>query len=203
MWLVLGSAHYLDDRSKPTNCLYLIDPAGRIADRYDNCFLTRGDQLHYSAGGRLVTHEIRGVRIGLAICYDLCWPQLYIAYREKGATVMVHSFHNARQPGRNCLETLTVRQAPTRCADNRMWAVCNNSSQLYSEWASFIARPDATIPKQLRTNEPGMLVHDFPDGLSESGWFHNYHPMRKRDDEIMHLGSVVDHPRRSDGRSEI
>ena len=86
MWLVLGSAHFLDEQTKPTNCLYLIDPEGRIADRYDKCFCTGGDQKHYSVGDRLVTRDIRGVRIGLAICYDICWPQLYIAYREKGVT---------------------------------------------------------------------------------------------------------------------
>src|SRR5437660_1235030 len=35
LWLVLGSAHFLDQRTKPTNCLYLTDPEGKIADRYD------------------------------------------------------------------------------------------------------------------------------------------------------------------------
>ena len=44
LWLVLGSAHFLDENTKPTNCLYLIDPAGKIVDRYDKCFCTGGDQ---------------------------------------------------------------------------------------------------------------------------------------------------------------
>jgi len=202
LWLVLGSAHFLDAKTKPTNCLYLIDPDGRIADRYDKCFCTEGDQKHYSAGDRLVTQDIRGVRIGLAICYDICWPQLYIGYREKGATVMVHSFHNARAKGPNCLDTLNVRQVPTRCADNRLWAVCNNSSQPYSHWGSFIARPDATVPKQLAINQPGLLIHDFPDGLSAGGWYHNFKPMQKRDEEIMSWGTPTKHPRQTDGQAE-
>jgi predicted amidohydrolase len=202
LWLVLGSAHFLDPTTKPTNCLYLIDPEGKIADRYDKCFCTGGDQNHYSVGDRLVTRDIRGVRVGLAICYDICWPQLYIAYREKGVTVMIHSFHNARSKGANCLDTLNVRQVPTRCADNRMWAVCNNSAQPYSHWGSFIARPDATIPKQLPINEPGLLVHDFPDGLSAGGWYHNFKPMQKRDDEIMCWGTPIKHPRQDNGQAE-
>jgi predicted amidohydrolase len=57
LWLVLGSAHFLDGTAKPTNCLYLIDPAGKIADRYDKCFCTGGDQRHYSVGDRLVTRD--------------------------------------------------------------------------------------------------------------------------------------------------
>jgi deaminated glutathione amidase len=202
LWLVLGSTHFLDQKAKPTNCLYLIDLEGRIADRYDKCFCTAGDQKYYSAGNRLVTHDIRGVRIGLAICYDICWPQLYIGYREKGVTLMIHSFHNARSKGKNCLDTLNKHQVATRCADNRMWAVCNNSSQPYSHWGSFIARPDATIPKQLEINLPGMLTHDFPDSLSEGGWWHNFKPMQKRDEEIMNWGTPSEHPRQNDGRAE-
>ena len=167
LWLVLGSAHYLDDETKPTNCLYLIDPAGQIVDRYDKSMCTLGDQRHYSAGNRLVTRDIQGVKVGLAICYDACWPQVYAAYRELGASVMLHSFYNARGKGENCLDVLTERQVPTRCADNRMWAIANNSSAPYSHWASFVARPDATIAQQLPQSEAGMLVHDFPDGLSK------------------------------------
>jgi predicted amidohydrolase len=202
MWLALGSSHFLDEKTKPTNCIYLISPEGRIADRYDKSFCTATDQQYYSAGNRLVTREIRGVKIGLAICYDICWPQLYIAYRELGATVMVHSMYNARAKGKDCLDTLNMREVPTRCADNRMWAVVNNSSQPYSHWGSFIARPDATIAKQLEMNVPGMLVHDFPDTLSEGGWYHNFKPMKMRGDEIMSWGTPSDHPRQRDGQSE-
>lgn len=198
LWLVLGSAHYLDEQTKPTNCLYLIDPDGRIVDRYDKSMCTKGDQRFYSAGNHLVTRDIAGVRIGLAICFDICWPQIYIAYRERGASLMLHSMHNARGGGPNCLDTLNVRQVPTRCADNRMWAVVNNSSQPYSHWGSFVARPDATIAKQLPINEPGLLVHDFPDGLSENGWYHNSQPMKLRDDEIMTWGTPSKHPRQLD-----
>lgn len=202
LWLVLGSAHFLDEQTRPTNCLYLIDPQGRIVDRYDKCMCTRGDQQHYSSGNRLVTREIRGVRVGLAICYDICWPQIYMAYREKGVTLMVHSFHNARSKGPNCLDVLNIHQVPTRCADNRLWAVANNSSQPYSHWGSFIARPDATIVQQLDINQPGMLVHDFPDGLSEGGWFHNGQPLKLCEGELMTWGTPSQHPRQLDGQAE-
>ncbi|MHC4715939.1 MAG: carbon-nitrogen hydrolase family protein, partial [Planctomycetota bacterium] len=178
IYLLLGSAHFLDGRTRPTNCLYLIDPGGRIVDRYDKCMCTLGDQKAYSAGERLVARTIRGVRVGLAICYDVCYPQIYAAYRNAGVTLMLHSFHNAADDGPNCLDVLNVRQVPTRCADNLMWAVANNSSHPYSHWGRFVARPDATIPRQLPRNRPGMLVHDFPDGLSEGGWTHNRIPMK-------------------------
>ncbi len=47
-----------------------------------------------------------------------------------------------------------------------------------------------------------MLVHDFPDGLSEGGWYHNFKPMKKRDDEIMTWGTPSRHPRQRDGQAE-
>ncbi len=202
MWLVLGSSHFLDENTKPTDCQYLIDPEGRIVDRYDKSFCTAGDQKHYSTGNRLVTHDIRGIKVGLAICYDICWPQLYIAYRKKGVTVIIHSMSNARDKGPNCLDTLNVRQVPTRCADNRLWAIVNNASNPYSHWGSFVARPDATIAKQLPINQPGMLVHDFPDTLSASGWYHNLLPMDMAENTIMGWGTPSDNPRQRDGQCE-
>ena len=201
IWLVLGSAHFLDKKTRPTNCLYIVNPQGRIVDRYDKCMCTSGDQKHYTAGQRLVTKTINGVKVGFAICYDICFPQLYVAYRKKGAKLMLHSFYNAHSKGKNCLDVLNVRQVPTRCADNLMWAVANNSSRPYSHWASFVARPDATIAQRLKINCAGMLVHDFPDGLSAGGWIHNRMPMKLAKNESLHFGKPSKHPRQLNGRA--
>ena len=202
LWLILGSAHFLDAATKPTNCLYIVDPQGGIANRYDKSMCTPGDQKAYSAGNRLVTETIRGIKVGFAICYDICYPQIYAAYREEGVQLMLHSFYNARDTGKNCLDVLNGRQVPTRCADNLMWAVANNSSHPYSHWGSFVARPDATIAQQLEMNQPGMLIHDFPDGLSEGGWTHNQMPMKLAEGERLHLGEPSGHPRQINRQSE-
>ena len=202
LWLVLGSTHFLDKKVPPTNCLYLIAPDGRIVDRYDKCMLTLGDQRSYSAGNRLVTRVIRGVKIGLAICYDACYPQIYAAYRERGVKLMLHSFYNAGHKGPSCLDCLTEGQIPTRCADNQMWAVANNSTRRYSNWASFVARPDATIARQLPRHRAGILLHDFPDGLSKGGWLHNYRPMKLAGGECLTFGKPSRHPRQKDEKSE-
>lgn len=202
VWLVLGSAHFLDRKTRPTNCVYVINPRGEIEDRYDKCMCTVGEQKSYSAGQRLVVLPIRGVRVGFAICYDICFPQLYAAYREAGAKLMLHSFYNARSKGPNCLDVLNRRQVPTRCADNQLWAVANNSSHRYAHWASFVARPDATIAQQLKLHQPGMLVHDFPDGLSPGGWLHNFLPMKVAAGEALHFGQPSRHPRQLDPRAE-
>jgi hypothetical protein len=114
---------------------------------------------------------------------------------------MLHSFYNAHSEGKNCLDVLNVRQVPTRCADNILWAVANNSSRPYSHWASFVARPDATIVKRLKINQAGLLVHDFPDTLSEGGWIHNHIPMQLSVNEVMHFGEPTNHPRQLNGQA--
>lgn len=200
--VVLGSAHWLDEKTRPTNCLYLIGPDGAILDRYDKCFCTGGDQHHYSGGNRLVSFTLNGVRIGLAICYDVCFPELYAAYRLQGVELMLHSFYNAGDAGPSCLDVLNGREVPTRCADNGMWAVANNSSRPYAHWASFVARPDATIAAQLKLNVPGVLLYDFNRELSPGGWIHNPKPMKLHPDEVLHYGTPSTHPRQLDGRSE-
>ena len=83
-----------------------------------------------------------------------------------------------------------------------MWAVANNSSRPYSHWGSFVARPDATIAQELKKNTAGMLVHDFPDGLSETGWIHNHIPMKLAENEILHFGKPSRHRRQLDTQSE-
>ena len=47
-----------------------------------------------------------------------------------------------------------------------------------------------------------MLIHDFPDGLSEGGWLHNSMPMKLAPDEKLWLGKPSAHARQRDGQSE-
>ena len=115
---------------------------------------------------------------------------------------MLHSFYNAGGKEENCLDVLVERQVPTRCADNRMWAVANNFFSTLLSLGEFCCRPDATIAKRLTRNEAGMMVHEFPDTLSDKGWYHNFQPMRIRQDEPLTFGAASDHPRQADGTSK-
>lgn len=201
LWLALGSSHYVDAKVKPTNCIYLIGDQGQIVDRYDKCMCTTGDLRHYTPGDRLVVHKLRGVALGLLVCYDCCYPEMYAAYRQRGVTVMLHSFHNAAKDGWTVLDELTPAQAPTRAADNVMWVLANNSCQPYQSWPSFISRPDASVAARLKRNTTGMLLHDFPDDQIV-GWLHNIKPMKLHPDQTYHSGTASDHPRVVDGTTE-
>ncbi len=40
LWVVIGCNHRLTGSHRPHNSLYVIDPSGRIVDRYDKMFCT-------------------------------------------------------------------------------------------------------------------------------------------------------------------
>ncbi|GAI31844.1 unnamed protein product, partial [marine sediment metagenome] len=71
LWLVLGSTHPLTKPNKPHNSLYLINPDGKIVDRYDKRFCTPGDLRRLTPGSRFVDFTINGVKCSLLICFDL------------------------------------------------------------------------------------------------------------------------------------
>jgi lysophospholipase L1-like esterase len=83
VWVVLGSAHRLKDH-KPHNSLYVIDPEGKVVDRYDKRFCTNKDLKSYSPGDHFVTFDANGVKCGLLVCYDVRFPELYRQYSKLG-----------------------------------------------------------------------------------------------------------------------
>jgi len=197
IWVVLGSAHYIDVNVKPTNCLYIISNKGEIVDRYDKSMLTDGDLKFYTPGNHTSTININGFECGFLICYDSCFPEMYNIYRHKGVKIVFHSFYNARHPGRTILDDIIPAEIRVRASDNLMWVIANNSSGDYSSWASCIARPDGSI-ETLERGVPGILYREFPDDKIMKdfpSWTHNNKPMKLPAQEVYHNGTPSKHPR--------
>lgn len=55
---------------------------------YSYCGCTEGDYI--KVGDSPVMVDIDGVKIGLTICYDIRFPEIYRAYREAGADLLVN-----------------------------------------------------------------------------------------------------------------
>ena len=109
LWVVLGSTHRLTGPSKPHNCLYLIDPSGKIIDRYDKRFCTRGDLRHLTPGSGFVNFSVNGVKCSLLICFDLRFPEIYRELYKQKVNCIFQSFYNARQKGPS-VHTYIIRQ---------------------------------------------------------------------------------------------
>jgi predicted amidohydrolase len=96
LWLLGGSICERDgDRVWNTSLLY--DPSGELVARYRKIHLYDVDlpgqrpireSALFSPGDQLVTQDAGDVRLGLSICYDLRFPELYRGLVVAGATVL-------------------------------------------------------------------------------------------------------------------
>ncbi|UCE20566.1 MAG: carbon-nitrogen hydrolase family protein [Gemmatimonadota bacterium] len=157
LWVLLGSTHRLSAGHKPHNSLYVIDPEGRIIDRYDKRFCTSDDLAYYSPGDHFVTFEVNGVKCGLLICYDIRFPELYRAYSTKDVQVIFQSFYNARQKQGSIHPIIMPVTAQARAATNYMFMSLTNSSAPCS-WPCHFITPDGLIAGKLIEDEAGVLI---------------------------------------------
>jgi predicted amidohydrolase len=96
-WLLIGSLAIKTDATKTANRSFLIDPKGRVAARYDKIHLFDTDpgsgesyreSNTVSGGHRAVTADLPWGKLGMTICYDLRFPQLYRRLAESGAFML-------------------------------------------------------------------------------------------------------------------
>jgi len=159
IWIVLGSIHQLSDNNKPHNSLYVINPEGKIIDRYDKRFCTSGDLKYFSPGDHFVNFEVNGVRCGLLICYDLRFPELYREYRKSGIDLIFQSFYNARQKKGSIHPLIMPVTSQARAATNYFYMSLTNSSAPES-WPCYFITPDGLVKNKLTVNEPGILISE-------------------------------------------
>lgn len=98
IWVHLGSLAIRDEESaKLRNCGYLIDGEGRIRARYDKLHLFDVDlptgeswreSASYAPGEQAVVADSPAGPLGLSICYDLRFPDLYRALTDAGAQLL-------------------------------------------------------------------------------------------------------------------
>ena len=222
LWVILGSAHRLTAPHKPHNSLYIISDQERIFDRYDKRFLggdplrLTGDLAHYSPGNHFTVFDIKGVRCGALICVDCRYPELYRAYKARGAQLMFHSYNAAHvgaekwseieaeigqenfslNPATTFPGIIQPATMQTAAASNYMWISCPNSSAYRTCWASFFVRPDGVITGKLNPHEPGILVSEVD---TDKQFYDSTATWRERAmNGILYSGEIVADPRSED-----
>ncbi|HEY3326601.1 MAG TPA: carbon-nitrogen hydrolase family protein [Novimethylophilus sp.] len=118
VWLIGGSVPMETDSPKKvrTACL-AFDPTGKLAGRYDKIHLFNLDlgNEHYheddtiEAGDKVVVLDTPLGRIGLSICYDLRFPELYRAMGKVDLIVIPSAFTDTT--GKAHWETLVRARA--------------------------------------------------------------------------------------------
>lgn len=167
VWLLVGSAivesgHEGDARA--ANRSILIDDASRIATTYDKLHvydvdLPTGERWRESAGVRpgdaAVVTDLPWGRLGLTVCYDLRFPQLFRALAKAGASVITvpsaftvptgqahwESLLRARAIETGCF-ILAPAQGGTHEDGRATWG----HSMVVDPWGAVIARLDNDAP---------------------------------------------------------
>jgi len=101
LWIVAGTLPLPPDDDadgKPHACSLLIDDQGERVARYDKLHLfdvevadNRGryrESDDFAHGQRVVVADTPVGRLGLSVCYDLRFPELFTALREAGAELI-------------------------------------------------------------------------------------------------------------------
>ena len=97
IWVHLGSLALRRDDGMLANRGFVIDGAGAVRARYDKMHLFDVDlptgeswreSAAYAAGGQAVAAQTPVGRVGLSICYDLRFPDLYRALSDAGAAIL-------------------------------------------------------------------------------------------------------------------
>lgn len=82
-----------NDNGKIYNSLVHFDRQGLITARYRKIhpFSLAEEEKSYSSGKEIVTTTIDNIKIGLTICYDLRFPELYRLYMKEGCKLLINA----------------------------------------------------------------------------------------------------------------
>lgn len=156
-WLLIGSIAIKRDDGLFNNRSFLIDGAGEIVARYDKIHLfdvdlEGGESYRESAlikaGDKAVIAETPFGRLGLTICYDIRFPQLYRTLAKAGADVIFAPAAFTRKTGRDhwhtlvrarAIETGAYLVAPCQCGDQKGKLARYGHSLIVGPWGEVLA----------------------------------------------------------------
>ena len=126
----------------------------------------------HEAGTELQTHELCGVRTGVAICFEgFRFPEITREYVRQGAQLVLHPQNNTTRPNDWKLpvhESMIV----TRAAENTIWfASCNACLPPHQNCRSMVVAPDGRIHSQAELRREQVLVADLDLGLATRAMF--------------------------------
>ncbi|MDJ0946794.1 MAG: carbon-nitrogen hydrolase family protein [Kiloniellales bacterium] len=157
LWLLIGSMTVGLDGEKVANRSFLFDPAGRIAARYDKIHMfdveipdgqSYRESSTYQAGSAAVTTTLPWGILGLSVCYDLRFPQLYRGLAQAGADFLTvpaafteftgqahwHVLLRAR-----AIETGCFVFAPAQCGEHAEGRRTYGHSLVVAPWGEILA----------------------------------------------------------------
>jgi len=189
-WLLLGSAVVRVAEDKAANRSLLFDPDGRVAARYDKIHMfdveipdgqSYRESKAFRPGNAAVVAELPWGRLGLTVCYDLRFPQLYRSLAKAGADFLSVPSAFTRFTGAahwhvllraRAIETGCFVFAPAQCGTHESGRETFGHSLIVAPWGEVLAdggeAPGVTLAEidpDLVAKARGMvpaLTHDRP-----------------------------------------
>lgn len=163
LWVLAGSFHETGPDPEHTyNTSLLFDRSGALAAAYRKIHLydveipgrvSYQESAAVAAGGQTVVVPVEGVRVGLSICYDLRFPELYRRLAAEGeAQVLLVPAAFMAHTGRDHWEVLLrARAIENQCyvvaagqiGDHDPGRTCYGRSMVVDPWGTVVAQaPD-------------------------------------------------------------
>ncbi len=171
VWLLEGSTPVTSGDGRALNRSLLFSPNGKIAARYDKIHLFdvslgQGEQYResatYAPGAQAVlVNGPMDAKIGLTICYDLRFPELYRALAQAGAEIITVPAAFTKPTGEahwhvllraRAIETGAFVIAPAQGGKHEDGRTTYGHSLIVNPWGEIVA--------ELDHDEPGVLVKD-------------------------------------------
>lgn len=174
IWLIPGSLFEKRD-DKIFNTTSVINPKGEVVDRYRKIYPFYPYEKGVTSGDRFVVFDVPGGRIGLAICYDLWFPEVSRELSCRGAEVILYPTLTGTidRP-----QELVLAQATAIQQQSYVFSI--NASGDYGNGQSIVVDPEGKVLYQAKNDEEIMpLEIDFS------------HVRRVRERGTCHLGQTL------------
>ncbi len=151
-----------EDPERAANRGFLIDPKGQITARYDKIHMFEADlgdkgkyreAARYRPGDRAVLAEAADTKIGMGICYDMRFPQLFRDLAQAGASILTapsaftvptgkahwHTLLRARAIENGCFMVAAAQWGPHGGKDESAMRESYGHSLIVSPWGEVLA----------------------------------------------------------------
>ena len=162
---VAGSIIEARGGGRPQNTVVILDANGELLATYAkiHLFSPGGEDRNYTPGDRIATFTIDGMTFGLAICYDLRFPEIFRIYALAGAECVLLP---AAWPCRRLRHWETL--IPARALENQYYVAGVNTVGGVYCGGSLAAGPDGDTIARGGSGEELLFVDIDPAAIHEA-----------------------------------
>lgn len=168
VWLHCGSITEQRTEGAPANTSLVFAPDGRLAGRYSKLHLfdvelrdgpSYRESDDVAAGGEIALVETPWCTMGLSICYDMRFPEMFRLMAERGAELLVNCANFTSNTGKDHWEPLLRARAIENTCYVAAVGQCGQKPRFRAWGHTMLIDPWGKITARLsREEEPGLAM---------------------------------------------